>query len=325
MEKNELISIIIPVYNVEQYLKRCIDSVTSQTYKNIEILLIDDGSTDNSGQLCDDLSKTDNRIKVYHKKNGGLSSARNMGLKKIKGKYVYFLDSDDTIDLNCIEEMYNAAIANQCDIVITPYINIKDGKEKQYFKIMNSKVMDIKAALKEMLLSNYFDVSACGKLYKINVVNNIEFPIGMLCEDNGTTYKFVMNTKKVYYLNKTFYKYYVNSNSIMTGSFNFKKYDLIILTDTMCKDVEEKYKELSDACFRRKVYARLSFLRQALTSKNVNKKDDRIIESKTFIKTNYRRIMSGNVIPRRDKIASLTLMLGNGFYSFAWKVYTKIR
>ena len=323
--KKELVSIIIPVYNAEKYLERCLESVINQTYKNLEIILIDDGSKDSSGDICDNYVKIDKRIKVYHKQNGGLSSARNMGLMKAKGSYIYFLDSDDTIDKVCIDEMYNASIDNQCDIVISPYINIKEGAEKPYFKTSNSKSMNVKDTLKEMLLSNYFDVSACGKLYKKNIVNNIEFPIGMLCEDNGTTYKFIMEAKKIYYINKPFYKYYINSNSIMTGEFNFKKYDLITLTDSMCKEIEKKYKELSEDCFRRKVYSRLSFLRQALISKNVNKKDNRIIESKTFIKANYRRIMSSKVIPRRDKIASFILMLGNEFYSFAWKFYSKIR
>ena len=107
MNKQDLISVIVPVYNVENYLKRCLDSIINQTYQNIEIILIDDGSTDNSGNLCEDYKKIDNRIKVVHKTNGGLSDARNTGIKKAKGKYITFVDSDDYVEYDYVEYLYN--------------------------------------------------------------------------------------------------------------------------------------------------------------------------------------------------------------------------
>ena len=325
MEKGVLISIIIPVYNVEKYLDRCLESVINQTYKNLEIILVDDGSTDKSSSMCDEWKKKDKRIKVFHKENGGLSSARNTGLKKLKGDYFYFLDSDDTIDYDCIERMYNEALSNKCDIVISPYINVHHGEEKPYFKTIDSKVLSVEDALKEMLLSNIYNVSSCGKLFKNSVLKNIEFPLGKLCEDNGTTYKFILNASKVYYINVPFYKYYINPNSIMTGKFNFKKYDLVELTNQMCEDLSKRYSSLSDACFRRMIYARLSFLRQAFEGINVNMKDNRIIECKTYIKKNFKKIMSCKIIPRRDKIATLLLMLGNSVFKISWKLYMRIR
>ena len=113
---NEKISIIVPVYNVEKYLKKCIDSIVNQTYKNLEIILVDDGATDRSGEICDELAKLDNRIKVYHKKNGGLSDARNYGVERATGSYVGFVDSDDYIDAEMYEKLYEAITKEAADV-----------------------------------------------------------------------------------------------------------------------------------------------------------------------------------------------------------------
>ena len=133
MEKQPLISVIVPVYNVENYLPRCLDSIINQTYTNLEILLVDDGATDNSGKLCDEYAQKDNRIRVFHKENGGVSSARNMGLDNATGEYIAFVDSDDYIDKCMYEIMLNSSVQNNADIVVCGYLSqsIKTKKAAQ--------------------------------------------------------------------------------------------------------------------------------------------------------------------------------------------------
>ena len=139
--EQDLISVIIPVYNVEKYLKRCMDSVLKQTYSNIEIIIVDDGSTDTSGSLCDEYWKKDSRITVFHKENGGLSSARNFGLERVSGNYVCFIDSDDFIHENYISFMYDKIIKNDADICyckstkFTDDVQIKNEIENEKSKI----------------------------------------------------------------------------------------------------------------------------------------------------------------------------------------------
>lgn len=122
---NTLVSVIVPVYKVEKYLHRCIDSIINQTYKNLEIILVDDGSPDNCGKICDEYAEKDNRIKVIHKSNGGLSSARNAGLDVANGDYVYFVDSDDYIDTKLVEDNLNLAIEHDADMVCFNYFEVK--------------------------------------------------------------------------------------------------------------------------------------------------------------------------------------------------------
>lgn len=130
MKNNDLVSVVIPIFNVEKYLEKCVNSLVNQIYKNLEIILVDDGSTDNSGNIANELSKSDNRIKVYHKKNGGLSDARNFGIKQAKGKYIGFIDSDDYIENEMYEFLYNNLIENKADISICGrFVNYDDGRE----------------------------------------------------------------------------------------------------------------------------------------------------------------------------------------------------
>ena len=185
----EKISIIVPVYNVEKYLKKCIDSIINQTYKNIEIILVDDGSKDSSGRICDEYIEKDKRIVTIHKKNGGLSDARNEGIKKATGKYLSFIDSDDYIEENMIGNLYKSIIENDSDIStcakIIEYSNKKIIKNnKSNFCINNNE------AMKRMLTFDEIDTSACDKLFKKDLFLNIKFPVGRYYEDIITKEKF---------------------------------------------------------------------------------------------------------------------------------------
>ena len=197
MENKDLISIIIPVYNVELYLEKCLDSIINQTYKNIEILLVDDGSKDNSGKMCDEYAKKDNRIKVIHKENGGLSSARNCGIKNSNGKYLTFVDSDDIIELDMIESLYHLMNKYDSEIVISNIKNVFDGIIKKEKETDEIRVLNNIEVLEEMLYGDAYYISACGKLFKKELFENVEFPLNKVYEDVGTMYKLYDLSNKI--------------------------------------------------------------------------------------------------------------------------------
>lgn len=224
--EQDLISVVIPVYNVEKYFKRCIDSVLKQTYQNMEIIIVDDGSKDSSGSLCDEYEKKDSRIAVFHKENGGLSSARNFGLEKALGRYICFIDSDDFIDENYITIMYNKMIKSDADICYCKSINFTD-ETKINLKVENEKtvIIDKEEAIKQLLLKNGLIKNYIPHaLYKKVLFDNIRFPVGSNFEDIATTYKILDASKKIIVTNKILYYYFINDNGITQ---KMKKQDII--------------------------------------------------------------------------------------------------
>lgn len=194
-----LISIIVPVYNVENYLRKCLDSIVNQTYKNLEIILIDDGSDDNSDKICDEYATKDNRIVVIHKINGGLSDARNAGLEIAKGEYIGFVDSDDYISEDMYEFLYNLAIENDLDVAMCASCNVyEDGKVKRP-KVFETLFFDKKEKIIENLFLNKADglsISVCNKLFKKYVLKNRYFDINKTSEDVFYVLKWIENTEK---------------------------------------------------------------------------------------------------------------------------------
>lgn len=324
--KKELISIIVPIYNVEKYLENCINSIINQTYKNIEILLIDDGSTDSSSKICDELSKEDSRIRVFHKKNGGLSSARNYGLDRMKGEYVTFVDSDDTIEKDYIEYMYNLIQKYNVSLSIIPY-NVVVNELKKYSIGSNYKEekLTTEECLKRMLLEQGFTITACAKLYKKELFNKVRFPLNKLCEDNGTTYKTILLCDNIAYGNISKYNYFKRANSIMTSNFNMRKLDLLELTDIMCSDIEKVYPNISEACINRRIHSRFSILRQMVNCKLNKEEDIKEKEIIRYLKNNKSIVFKNKTFNKRDKIAMLSLLLGKNIFKFCWVIYDKIK
>lgn len=178
----EKVSIIVPVYNVESYINKCVDSILKQTYENIEIILVDDGSMDLSGNICDEYLKKDNRVKVIHKKNGGLSSARNKGIENATGEFYMFIDSDDYIEENMVERMYFSLINNKCDICVCEYFT--DGLNSVDIEVdlKEDRVLDTIGAMNELIEGNIKGF-ACNKIYKKDLFLDIKFPEGKVYED----------------------------------------------------------------------------------------------------------------------------------------------
>lgn len=225
----ELISVIIPVYNVEKYIEKCVNSVVNQTYTNLEIILVDDGSKDLSGEICDRLSQMDTRITCIHKENGGLSDARNVGLEHIKGKYVTFIDSDDYIDEKYIEMLYFTIKKYNVKFVISNYRKVYEDTEYQ----KSSDCYDEKVFTKEDALSalyldefEYQFTMAVGKLYSVRMFDNVKFPVGRNYEDTATAHLFINQVNKLVYITREQYFYLTRKTSI-TKSDKYLKDDII--------------------------------------------------------------------------------------------------
>lgn len=240
----ELISIIVPVYNVEKYLRACIVSLRKQTYKNIEIILIDDGSCDSSGKICDELSVEDSRIIVIHKNNCGLSSARNRGLEIARGSYVTFVDSDDYVSPDYVEQLYWALKENDAQISICDYQKVQEFEE---FEDLYQKVEKIKEILfftKQEAIKNVYkstihgmDFISVAKLYNINLINqnHIRFPVGKIHEDTFTTYKALYAANLIVYVNVPMYFYRIREGSITNSNFSLKRLDKLEATREECE------------------------------------------------------------------------------------------
>ena len=216
---SDLVSIIVPVYRVEKYINKCVDSVLRQSYKNFELILVDDGSPDNCGNICDDYANSDNRIKVIHKQNGGLSSARNAGIDVAKGDYVTFLDSDDVIENHYFEKLLSLCKQNQAQIAIMKMMRVPaDFNEKEYVpqsKNAGIEILSPEKAIEYSLLQKEYTCCAPGKLYEKEVLKKIRFPEGRLSEDLATCHLFLDKAKKVAYSHEIGYYYRQHERSIM--------------------------------------------------------------------------------------------------------------
>lgn len=223
LKNKPLISIIVPVYKVENFIHTCIESVLNQTYSNWELILVNDGSPDNCPQICDDYAAKDQRIKVIHKENGGLSSARNVGLDNMTGEYVTFLDSDDFFHPEYLESLLDLSIQHSADIVQCDFIR---GVEKA-FPIINTKE-EIKIVDNyDIFLKGYAKIIVWGKLYKAYLFDNIRMPLGKINEDDFTTWKCYFNSTQIVVTNISLYYYTDNNKSIMAISKKQPKLDFM--------------------------------------------------------------------------------------------------
>ena len=224
-KENELmtkkITVIVPVYNVENYLNKCLDSIIKQTYKNLEIIVVNDGSTDNSGTICQEYAQKDDRIVYIEKENGGLSDARNAGLDRMTGSYVTFVDSDDWVELDYIEVLYNKLIEYQADIAVGNYCKFNESDSNFYFHISgnyfekrydNVSVVDCLNNSNKLLNSAL--IVAWGKIYRKEIITNFRFPVGRVGEDALFNLKVLLSSKTIVYINKDAYIYRVRSGSI---------------------------------------------------------------------------------------------------------------
>lgn len=261
------ISIIVPVYKVEPYLRRCIESIINQTYKDLEIILVNDGSPDNCGDICDEYAQLDKRIRVIHKENGGLSDARNAGIDIAVGKYIGFVDSDDYIAEDMYEFLVNLMEKNNADISICGTYYVKDDKIKKSRKVSSEIRLNSETAIKEMLGELSFNTSAWDKLYRRTLFDGIRYPKGKLFEDLFTTYKLLDRANVIVYSSEPKYYYISTQGSIMNSSFSKKKLDdFVEASEEIIEFINSKYPNSKTDAINRYVRYNISFIRQIIES-----------------------------------------------------------
>lgn len=259
--QTELISIVIPVYNVKRYLNECINSVLKQSYNNLEIILVDDGSTDGSSEICNRYQNKDNRIVVIHQSNQGLSAARNKGISIAKGKYVTFIDSDDYVAKELIEYLYSAVNKVKSRISVCDYVQVEESVASDSIieKYRNNEELKIEhiegnIAIKEVYHRNIhcLDFIAVAKLYDISLFTDlkIQFPVGKLHEDAFTTYKLFYETQTIAYIQYPLYFYRMRQGSITKSDFSERRLDKLEATREECNFfLDRKEYELLQVAF----------------------------------------------------------------------------
>ena len=253
----KLISVIIPVYNVKNYLKRCVNSVISQSYKNLEILLVNDGSTDGSDKICEKLAQADSRIVVFHKKNGGLSDARNYGIERAKGSYISFVDSDDWIAPTMIEDLYNVVLKYDVKLAICETIYAYDTHRYSPETTGNTFLLNKLPAYELLLKNKRFRTNAWNKLYSSDIWRELRFPKGKKYEDVYVMHEVYDMCDSIGYVDKALYYYFQRNDSIVHVPDILADYDL--LEGTLERfEYLKKYSELEPLCHAAVVSAALA-------------------------------------------------------------------
>lgn len=239
-----LVSVIIPAYNAEQYVGFCLDTVIAQTHKNLEIIVVDDGSTDNTGKICDEYANKDSRIKVIHQENEGLSSARNAALDIMTGEYIAFIDSDDFISKDYTEKLLNLCIEKSSQIAACHAFDVEQRAFKEPDKDYTIQTLTSQKLLSNIgVLNSYYD-TVISKLFHYSLFSEIAFPVGLIHEDSYVVLNLIEKAKRISFTTEHLYYYYLSPNSIMRSDFSVKKYDILpafdrklaVLTENNCKN-----------------------------------------------------------------------------------------
>ena len=323
------VSVVIPVYNVEKYLKRCLDSIINQTYKNIEIILVNDGSKDNSRDICEEYAKKYESVSLINQENGGLSAARNTALKIVSGDAVTFVDSDDWLELDAIEYYVDSMKKYNVDMVVTKPVRTKEYREKNIQPVsLNEIVLTQEEYAKKFFKidGNSIEYYACSKLYRREIMEGVEFPVGKFAEDVLGTFRYLKNSQSILYSNRTTYNYFINDGSL-TAKFGDKDFDLEEIWDTVIKESEgyENKNFLKYAVINRKRIDFNLLCRIALAEnkeENLKKYDHKIKELLKSIKENKQLLLE--YLPFSRKVILILFTLNYSLGSKVLNILSKI-
>lgn len=309
----EKISVIVPVYNVEQYLERCVDSIINQTYTNLEIILVNDGSTDNSGKLCDELAKKDERIRVIHKENGGLSDARNRGIDEAESDLVGFIDSDDYIDSDMYEVLLKNLNNTDADLSMCALYDVYNNTPEAQVANKETWELSSEQAIKMVMEAKILSVTAVNKLYRKSLFSELKFEVGKIAEDAFIMIKLLDKCKKIVATNEKKYYYVHRENSITTQKFSTKFLNVIEAYEQNSNIILEKYPKLKDVAQTRMNWAYFYVLDRLLLDDNYNDKE---LENKliSYLKNHRKDILNDPLFTKGRKIGFITLLLNRNLY-----------
>ena len=272
MRQDILVSVVVPIYNVEDYLGRCVDSILDQTYGNLEVILVDDGARDSSGRICDDYAAKDPRIRVIHKENGGLSSARNAGIDIARGEWLEFVDSDDWIEPDAVESMLSLALEENAELVIGGRwdVKAKTGEKRPGLCPKKREVVPAEEVVSRIFRWDNCDSSACDKLFARRLFREMRFPLGVVSEDVPIMYKIVLDAGRVALLDKPIYNYFHRTGSITYTTVSEKNFHLSRHTAQILPYIQKNYPGLE----REARYLRVRSLVYAVQSVDIASRED---------------------------------------------------
>ena len=319
MEK-PLISVIVPAYNVEKFIGKCIDSILRQSFKDFEVLLIDDGAKDSTPEICDACAKKDSRIKVYHKENGGLSDARNYGIDRMQGKYVTFIDSDDYVDSGYFEYLYGLITQEEdIQIAICGKKSVREDENASPDPETFHEIITGERAVQKMLCGHGSGHSAWGKLYSADLWKTVRYPKGKIYEDYATTYHVMALVDKAAWGNAAMYFYVQHIESIMHQKCSRRSLSLVDIADEETEFIVKKWPALKQEALARKVTSELKCLQNILNAKNEEFDDykQKIVED---VRRHKGELLASKKVALKTKIKIIALLLGERTFGFIYNL-----
>ena len=318
-----LISVIIPVYKAEGYLERCVGSIRSQTYRNLEIILVDDGSPDESGAMCDKFAQEDSRIIVIHKGNGGLASARNAGFDVMKGEYVACVDSDDDIAPDMIRTLYDLCVTHDAQIACCGIERVNDRGHVNYFNenLKDFLLLNREEAVRELLENYRVTSSMCDKLFHKSIFDGLRLTECVIYEDFDVMYRCIHNADRVVYTAKPFYRYYLSQDSIIRSSFNAKQFDLALAAKKRVVFYERKYPAFLDA-------ARVKYLEIGLELLYQSRNTASCAQIRKELDDDLRQLLRDHPnlpMSMNMKVKALFFKMGTGAFVLFFDIYHRIK
>lgn len=318
INKEDMISVIITVYNVRPYLQMCVESVFAQTFRNLEIILVDDGSTDGSGGLCDALAGQDSRVRVIHQPNSGVAIARNTGLDAVTGDWLYFVDSDDAISPVTLAHLWTACIRTKADVGIGDFIRFSEMEVPQERRENSMETFGTEEGLRRMLMNEGYGHQPWGKLYRRKLWEKLRFTPGLLYEDHELLYDVLMGAEKIVKIEDALYFYRMQEGSIMHSAIREKNLTLVDTAEKVTEKVSRLYPSLRGAAVRLQVVTDMRLLGDILETdyKLFPDVQKRIIDTLRSLRKEF---LDNKEVRKVDKLKFRTLMAGKWLFYLMYR------
>lgn len=323
IDDKPLISVVVPIYNVEEYVGKCIESLIRQTFTSIEIVLVDDGSTDKSFNICKKYQEQDCRIKLFHKANGGLSDARNYGVLHCECKYVVFVDSDDYVDTSYIDNLWAAHEKYKSAGLIVAGVIRQDeaGNELSMIGDNTTNILSAKQGIAHMCYGNTVPVYAYAKLYKRESLLKYPYPVGKIHEDVWTTYLLIDDAKLIVTIEDKNYHYIQRGNSILHSKFSPKYYDAINGAKQLLVFVQKNYPDITNAAIARLLIESNALLHRASSSLSDFQASKKIVRK--YLKGYWKNGLSDKHLNHRVRLEMILFRISPLLYRYGYRIYSK--